>query len=101
MSLQALIEKFKQAREKANQHYDSENFNSTLLISGLTGDFAYEMHKGDRDFISLSANEILKLIEACEVMQDALLIYEQQRAWLSPTQVLERADDICKGVTNE
>lgn len=69
MSLQALIEKLKKEAERT---------------------------KAEDKYFWVDQDEILKLIEAVRVMKDALEIYDQQLPWLSPKQVLEKADQICE-----
>lgn len=60
------------ARERASREYDTEDFNGSLLIDGQTGSFGFEMHKCDRDFIALAANETQWLAQNFIKMLDAL-----------------------------
>jgi dihydrodipicolinate synthase/N-acetylneuraminate lyase len=119
MSLQALIEKFKQAREKAtigtwvqnNPERNAPGVVSTIVTKDYPGHVADCFASKDGEFITLSANEILKLIEACEVMQNRLKWIAQEPDEnvdvleaiyiVEAKNALSKSDEICKGVTNE
>lgn len=54
-----------EVREKASRYYDTEDFNESLSIDGVTGSFGFEMLKCDRDFIAFAANNITTLATSC------------------------------------
>jgi hypothetical protein len=101
MSLQQLIEKFKQAREKAHsgEWSDLGEPGEVHAIdwqdhSGDPLHICEDISDGDAQFIILSANEILKLIQCCELMRDEMLMLSDEIPHFQHK--LEIADSICE-----
>lgn len=93
------LQEITERANKANQSYESEDSNGTLLIRGLTTDFAYEMLKWDRDFIAHSRQDIPRLVKALEACmeQRRRMVYneltEAERKMFFANKVLDSMDE--------
>ena len=71
----------------------------TALIEKFKGELRVTNGQGCE--VRIQKHEILKLIEAAEVMRGALELYDKNLRGHSPHKVLLKVDEICKDVSRE